>query len=205
MLTRENIRRLVQQYGNAIIDHPNMAIERSCVQHGTVSTFDHSIRVTCDAVFYADRLRLWDRIDLPSLVHAGLLHDYFLYDWHDWDRGSHRLHGFTHPSVSLHNARRDFDLNDVECDSILNHMFPLTPVRPHYIEGVLITMSDKISATDETVSPRLRLLLSHTHQILSVNFADLLDADGRQPRSQSATRTRTRKRTGDGAHPGPLC
>ena len=48
---------------------------------------------------------------------------------------------------------RDFTLNEIERDSIVNHMFPLTPAPPHYLEGVLITISDKFNATVETCSP----------------------------------------------------
>lgn len=76
-------------------------IERRCYQHGAVTTFAHSIRVACLAVWMADRLRLWRRVDLRSLIRAALLHDYFLYDWHDWDNGEHRLHGFTHGRAAL--------------------------------------------------------------------------------------------------------
>ncbi|ADB09906.1 conserved hypothetical protein [Bifidobacterium dentium JCM 1195 = DSM 20436] len=129
-----------------------MQIERSCYQHGVVTTFAHSVRVACLAVWMADRLHLWYRVDLHSLIRAALLHDYFLYDWHDWDNGEHRLHGFTHGNTAVRNAVRDFRLNHVERDSIANHMFPLTPRPPRYIEGYLVTMADKISATRETFS-----------------------------------------------------
>ncbi len=47
------------------------------------------------------------------------------------------------------NALKDFDLNDIERNSIENHMFPMTPVPPAYIEGYLVTLSDKLSATAE--------------------------------------------------------
>lgn len=56
-----------------------MQIERVCYQHGVVTTFAHSIRVACLAVWIADRLRLWHRVDLHSLIRAALLHDYFLW------------------------------------------------------------------------------------------------------------------------------
>lgn len=96
MLTRVQIQRLVYQHGREVFEHEHMDIERRCYQHGAVTTFAHSIRVACLAVWMADRLRLWYRVDLHSLVRSALLHDYFLYDWHDWDNGEHRLHGFTH-------------------------------------------------------------------------------------------------------------
>lgn len=98
------------------------------------------------------RLHLWHRVDLHSLIRAALLHDYFLYDWHAHDGGRHRMHGFTHGGTAMRNAVRDFHLNRVERDSIENHMFPLTPIPPRYLEGYLVTVADKISATRETVS-----------------------------------------------------
>ena len=146
------IQHLVRIHGREILNHEHMRIERECYQHGVVTTFAHSIRVACLAVWIADRLHLWHRVDLRSLIRAALLHDYFLYDWHAHDGGRHRMHGFTHGGTAMRNAMRDFRLNRVERDSIENHMFPLTPCPPRYIEGYLVTVADKISATQETLS-----------------------------------------------------
>nr|WP_240541375.1 HD domain-containing protein [Bifidobacterium santillanense] len=153
MLTRTQIQQLVATHGREVIEHEHMQIERRCYQHGNVSTFAHSIRVACLAVWLADRAHLWRRVDLKSLIRAALLHDYFLYDWHDWDDGVHRLHGFTHGGAALRNALADFRLNAIERDSIANHMFPMTTTPPRYIEGWLVTAADKLSATRETFSP----------------------------------------------------
>ena len=139
LLTRTQIRRLVYAHGREILEHDHMAIERVCYQHGVVTTFAHSIRVACLSVWLADRLHLWNRVDLRSLIRAALLHDYFLYDWHDWDNGTHRLHGFAHGETAMRNAIRDFKLNQIERDSIEHHMFPLTPYPSKYIEGYLVT------------------------------------------------------------------
>ena len=152
LLTRMQIQHLVRIHGREILNHEHMRIERECYQHGVVTTFAHSIRVACLAVWIADRLHLWHRVDLRSLIRAALLHDYFLYDWHEWDDGVHRMHGFTHGGTAMRNAMRDFRLNRVERDSIENHMFPLTPCPPRYIEGYLVTVADKIIATQETLS-----------------------------------------------------
>ena len=78
LLTRTQIRRLVYAHGREILEHDHMAIERVCYQHGVVTTFAHSIRVACLSVWLADRLHLWNRVDLHSLIRAALLHDYFL-------------------------------------------------------------------------------------------------------------------------------
>ncbi len=86
-------------------------------------------------------------------MRAALLHDYFLYDWHEHDDGTHRWHGFRHPATAERNARADFAIDDVVANSIRTHMFPLTPVPPRHVEGWLVTAADKISATTETFSP----------------------------------------------------
>ncbi len=104
LLTRTQIRRLVYAHGREILEHDHMAIERVCYQHGVVTTFAHSIRVACLTVWIADRLHLWHRVDLHSLIRAALLHDYFLYDWHAHDGGRHRMHGFTHGGTAMRNA-----------------------------------------------------------------------------------------------------
>ena len=125
---------------------------RRFYQHGGVTVYAHCVRVAALSCRLANAMGL--AVDRAALVRGALLHDYFLYDWHDWDNGEHRLHGFTHGRAALENAMRDFgDLNHVERDSIARHMFPLTPLPPRYVEGYLVTMADKVSATRETLSP----------------------------------------------------
>lgn len=89
-------------------------------------------------------------VDRASLVRGAVLHDYFLYDWHDPSQTCDRWHGFTHPGHALENARSDFpDLTPTEEDVISHHMFPLVPVPPHTTEGWVVCVADKVSATRE--------------------------------------------------------
>ena len=83
----------------------------------------------CCSLIFSKTIHL--KVDRDSLVRGALLHDYFLYDWHD-RRPERRIHGFTHTGIALHNADRDFELNDIERDIIGKHMFPLTVVPPRY-------------------------------------------------------------------------
>ena len=62
------------------------------VQHGDTSTLDHTTAVARLALTMARGLRL--RIDEASLVRGAILHDYFLYDWHDHEHAPDRWHGF---------------------------------------------------------------------------------------------------------------
>ena len=86
-------------------------------------------------------------------MRAALLHDYFLYDWHAWEGGEHRLHGLFHAGTALKNARADFALSAVEENAILRHMFPLTPIPPRCREGWIICLADKLCAACELARP----------------------------------------------------
>ena len=79
-----------------------------------------------------------------------MLHDYFLYDWHEKNKG-HSLHGFKHPYFALRNASRDFRLNDIEKNVIVRHMFPLTPIPPKCREAWIVCMADKYCSARETM------------------------------------------------------
>lgn len=90
-------------------------------------------------------------VDKQALIRGAMLHDYFLYDWHDTNNAAHRWHGFTHPSTALRNAREDFELTAVECDIIEHHMFPLVPYPPKSREAWIVCTADKICALKETL------------------------------------------------------
>ena len=92
------------------------------------------------------------RLEPKSLVRGALLHDYFLYDWHQKDP-SHRLHGFRHPKTALGNAQRDYYLNWKENNIIARHMFPLIPVPPQCREAWIVCLADKLCALGETMEP----------------------------------------------------
>ena len=88
-------------------------------------------------------------VDKRSLIRGALLHDYFLYDWHDKNKPA-KFHGFTHPKIAFENACQDLELNKKERDIILHHMFPLNPIPPTSKEAWIICLADKICATKET-------------------------------------------------------
>ena len=90
-------------------------------------------------------------------MRGALLHDYFLYDWHEAP-GKHKLHGFTHPKTALRNAMRDTGLNEIEKDIIIHHMFPLTPIPPKSREGMIVCTADKICAAKETMEGLARVI-----------------------------------------------
>ncbi|WP_058271129.1 HD domain-containing protein [Olsenella massiliensis] len=140
---------LVWRHGADILTSAGMEVERRCLQHGSTSVYAHSLAVTCLCVSMARALRL--PVHERALVRGALLHDYFLYDWHERD-ASHRLHGFWHPRRACANAMRDFGLEPLAKDMVLRHMFPLTPLPPAHREGWLLCVADKCVAMRETLA-----------------------------------------------------
>ncbi|MCR5251419.1 MAG: HD domain-containing protein [Lachnospiraceae bacterium] len=123
------------------------------IQHGDTSVRTHCLHVAQTAFYLASRFHL--RVDEVALIRGALLHDYFLYDWHEksW---TNSIHGYTHPRKALRQAERDFELSETERDMILHHMFPLTAFPPRTKEGWLLVIADKLCATGETIGGRLR-------------------------------------------------
>ncbi len=136
-----------------ILGSDEMQRTKSFTQHGSVSVYDHSLKVTDMCLTLADALRI--RTDRRSLIRGALLHDFFLYDWHA-DEKWHRLHGYTHASRALSNAMAKFTLNRRERNMIYTHMFPLNVTRvPRFRESVLLCTADKIVSTAETINGML--------------------------------------------------
>ena len=99
-------------------------------------------------------------VNRRELIRGALLHDYFLYDWHEKNAG-HRFHGFIHAGRALQNARKDFKLTIREENIILRHMFPLNVVPPMCKEAWLVCLADKICASKETVAGRIHRKRKH--------------------------------------------
>lgn len=94
--------------------------------------------------------KVQDSCDQHALIRGALLHDYFLYDWHEKD-DSHKWHGFYHAGKALQNAMEDFALSEIEKETIRRHMFPLNPIPPRCREAWIVTLADKICSGGETV------------------------------------------------------
>ncbi len=149
-MNRENalLQDMINFYGKEILASPNMIKSQEFFQHGTVSVHEHSVKVALCCLKLVEKFNI--NVDKASLVRGALLHDYFLYDWHNEDDGSHKWHGFKHAKIAFKNASEEFNLNDKEKNMILSHMFPLNLVLPKYKESVVLTIADKICALCET-------------------------------------------------------
>ena len=114
--------------------------------HIKQSVYNHSIKVSymCYRFYKKHNMR---NISLNEFVRGALLHDYYLYDWHD---KNHKLHGFTHSKVAYNNAINHYpDLTKIESDMIRRHMFPLTLIPPKTKGGWIICIYDKLAAISD--------------------------------------------------------
>lgn len=140
---------LVHELGKEILASDNMKREKRFIQHANVSTYEHSIGVATMSLTLAAIFRV--KVDKVSLVRGALLHDFFLYDWHD-KMAMPKAHAYLHPLIAFDNAKKEFKLNAIEKNIIQAHMFPLSIVMPKYKESWVVTMADKICAMNEIAS-----------------------------------------------------
>ncbi len=146
---RMALRRRVHEIGRDILASERVKSQRAFVQHGRWSVYAHALQVAMCSVSIARALGV--RYDERALIRGALLHDFFLYDWHE-DDPSHRWHGYIHAARALENAERDFELCPKERDIIRHHMFPLNLFHPPRCrEAVIVCLADKLVAARETV------------------------------------------------------
>ncbi|SCG84312.1 hypothetical protein DW1_2752 [Proteiniborus sp. DW1] len=136
-----------KEYRDCIVDlisHEIIGLMKYYLQHGNVSCLDHCLYVSYLSYKICKKLGF----DYRSAARGGLLHDFFLYDWHI-GKPYKGLHGFIHPKIALQNAKKYFSLNGIEKDIIKKHMWPLTISLPRYKETFVVLMVDKYCASME--------------------------------------------------------
>lgn len=146
-LMHEDTETILNYYSKKILESPLLKEEMEYIQHGDTSVYDHSVDVAIMCLKIAHYFNV--EVSEEELIRGALLHDYFLYDWHDQDE-SHKWHGFKHAKIALANAERDFNLTEIEKDMICCHMFPLNIRIPKYKESKILCLADKLCATKET-------------------------------------------------------
>lgn len=141
-------------------------------QHCDTSCYKHCMQVAYFTYITCKKLNL----DYISATRAAMLHDLFLYDWRKKyrDIALPGLHAFVHPKIALENASKIFNLNDIEKDVILKHMWPVTFALPKYRESYIVTIMDKYSACLETYIYLKNKLRSKTFYRYAYVFSSLL-------------------------------
>lgn len=142
---RKRIRKILYAY----MTNEEVQSMKQYIQHGSTSTYEHCMNVVRLSYWLNHRFHL--KADERSLLIGAFLHDFYLYDWHeksDW----HRLHGFYHPFRACQNAKKFFEIGELEADIIENHMWPLTLRHvPRSREAAIVCLADKCCSLLETV------------------------------------------------------
>lgn len=149
-----------QEYIDYIIDFLNdekVKEMKQYVQHGNTTTYKHCLKVS----YYSYKLAKRFHCDAKDCAIGGLLHDFFLYDWHVKDKEREKEfflpHGFTHGVVAERNARKYFEIDDKCSDIIITHMFPLTIWKvPKFKESYIVLMVDKYLTIAEFFSGKVK-------------------------------------------------
>lgn len=152
---RRKFYRLLKENASDILHSENFQKTRHHIQHGTMPVYRHCLDVAKQSIQINKALGLG--CSERDLIRGALLHDYFLYDWHDKNRENYqKLHGFYHPGIALKNARKEYHLTRKEEDIIKKHMWPLTVVPPLCREAWVVTAADKYCSLLETLKIRKR-------------------------------------------------
>ncbi len=150
---KRELYRLLKENASDILESRNFQSTRNYIQHGTMPVHRHCIDVARQSIAISKFLGI--SCNERELIRGALLHDYFLYDWHDKTRENYQsLHGFYHPGIALKNASREYNLTPREKDIIKKHMWPLTVVPPRCREAWIVTTADKYCSLLETLKLR---------------------------------------------------
>jgi len=122
-------------------------------QHGCVTTYEHCISVAKTSVELGEKLHM--KTDLTTLVTGAVLHDFYLYDWHEKDGGAHEWHGFIHARIAARNAKKYMNADAKIQHIIDSHMWPLNLTHfPGSKEAWLVCLADKYVSCRETIFER---------------------------------------------------
>lgn len=134
--------------------------------HTNTSIYDHSLKVAYLCYRYYCKHRC--NVNVKELVHAALLHDYFLYDrigkTTDNRPRNRFVHLFVHPSIAHKNASSRYRLTKCEKNAIKRHMFPIIPIPPITQCGWLICWYDKVASIGDYInSDKWKTSLKKSH------------------------------------------
>lgn len=147
---KKELYRLYKEYASDILKSENFKSTRNYIQHGSMSVHNHCMDVARKSIAISKFFRI--PCNERDLIRGALLHDYFLYDWHNKNRENYQFfHGFYHPGIALKNASKEYKLTPREQDIIKKHMWPLTVSPPRCREAWIVTTADKYCSLLETL------------------------------------------------------
>ena len=118
-------------------------------QHYKCTRLKHSVDVSYYSFYIAKLLNL----DYMSAAKAGLLHDLYFDEKTKETTLREKIRMLRrHPQDALKNASEICELNEIERNAILRHMWLVTIRPPKYKEGFIVSFVDKYCASKEFLS-----------------------------------------------------
>ena len=151
-----------ESIANEIINSEKYQSLKSENHHG-LSRYDHSLRVAKNTYRISKKMKL----DYISATRGALLHDYFTDEEYRNTKGMKKYS--MHPVIALNNAIREYELNPIEENVIVSHMYPMGKTKPNCKESWLVTSVDKSVAIYECARYKFKECLAFTF-ILLINF-----------------------------------
>lgn len=130
-----------------ILEEPSVLDLENYQHHHKTNRLEHSLNVA----YKSYRIAKLRGYDARSTARGGLLHDLYHYDCEELDAEETKRHLQEHPKLALQNALELFDLNPIEQDIILKHMWGVTSAKPSYRESYVVTLMDKYCAIEEVM------------------------------------------------------
>lgn len=111
-------------------------------------------------------------LDYVSATRGALLHDYFNESEYLDIKGLNKPK--IHPFLALNNSLKEHNLNCLEKNIIISHMYPIGKIKPVFLESWVVTFVDKIVALYEYINykfkDRLVLKIIFIFNILSLKL-----------------------------------
>lgn len=135
-----------------IIKHEEFQKLKNYVHHYYMTRYEHCLHVAYRA--YVKAVLSKKNVDLKSIIRGALLHDFYFYSKEDAPKD----HLEVHPETSIENCVKYFEINEIEHDVIISHMWPVGRHKPIYKESFFVNKADKICAIVEIIRFRKKFL-----------------------------------------------
>ena len=136
------------EFNSIIKDYMNEEVlSLGKIPHHNSNRLNHSLKVSYYSYLITKKLKL----DYRSTAIGGLLHDMYFNRVADMETKREKIKLFTsgHPKDALANASNIFDLNNLQKNIIVSHMWPLSKELPKYKESFVVSIVDKCVSTKE--------------------------------------------------------
>ena len=124
-----------------ILDNNEFLRLKEIAHHG-ITRYEHCLRVGYYTYVVTKTLRL----NYIKATRAAVLHDFFIDEVKD-ENSINRLR--RHADYAYFNAKKYFEIGDLEEDIIKRHMFPITFLPPKYLESWIVDILDDFAAIYE--------------------------------------------------------